>query len=173
MTEADPLLAAVAPLGLAAAASTALVVDLSEWPAAYPGRRTLAEVCDEGPTQSELTAPRSGIAVLANGGIDPVAALDTLTLLSSRWPAVVVRVDTTEFPFPVIPVRLLLPGFLAPVGGHPAVWQRCPSGSPPPGPGPVLPPPSRATVSALIDCRLPWRSRWVRAWRQVWELPWR
>jgi len=174
-TFGDELLAAIAPLGLALAAGTALMVDLDPDGPAYPGDRTVAELAAEGPRRSEMRPDRAGVAYLRNGGADSMAAVDVVTTLGDTWEAVVVRVGTESvpFPFPVIPVRPLWPGFLAPDGDCPAVWQMVPGGAEPPGPGPVLPPPGRSTVSALLTGRRPQRSRWVRAWGQVWELPWR
>lgn len=171
-TFGDELLAAIAPLGLALAAGSALVVDLDADGPPYPGERTMAEVVDEGPRRVEMSPDRSGVAVLRNGGADHLGAVEMIGRLVHTWPAVVARVGSLEVPFPVIPVRPLWPGFLAPAGKRAAVWQMMPGGSEPPGPGPVLPPPGRATVAALLAGRRPIRSRWVGAWREVWELPW-
>lgn len=171
-TFGDELLSAIAPLGLAMAAGTALVVDIDPDGPAYPGERTVAEMTDEGPRRPEMRPERTGVAYLRNGGADPLAALDLVGTLSITWPVIVARVAGTPVPFPVIPVRPLWPGFLAPDGTRPAVWQMVPGGGDRPGPGPVLPPPGRATVTALLAGRRPLRSRWVRAWAQVWELPW-
>lgn len=172
-TFGDELLAAIAPLGLALAASRALVVDLDPDGPAYPGERSVAEVAHDGPRRAELVPDRSGVATLRNGGIGTLAAIEVVGTLAETWPAIVVRVGGEPVPFPVIPVRPLWPGFLAPLGQSPSVWQAVPGGIEPPGPGPVLPPPGRATVAALLGGRRPVRSRWVRAWAQVWELPWR
>lgn len=171
-TVGDDLLSAVAPLGLAAAASTALVVDLDPDGPAYPGDRTVVELIDEGPRHVEIQPSRSGVAVLRNGGADPMAACELVSILARSWPAIVLRVGAADCPFPVIPVRPLWPGFLAPTEGRAAVWQRVGGGSEPPGPGPVLPPPGRSTIAALLAGRRPLRSRWVAAWRKVWRLPW-
>src|SRR5690606_397227 len=62
----DDLLGAIAPLGLAVAARTALVVDLVADGASYPAERTLPEVVAEGPRRAELVPERSGVAVLPN-----------------------------------------------------------------------------------------------------------
>lgn len=172
-TFGDELLSAIAPLGLALAAGEALVVDLDRDGPAFGSERTLADMVGEGPTRSELSPDRSGVAAIRNGGADPVDGVEMVRTLARTWPVVVVRVGTVPVPFPVIPVRPLWPGFLAPRGDRPSVWQAVGGGSEPPGPGPVLPPPGRGTVSALISGRRPVRSRWVRAWKQVWELGWR
>lgn len=171
-TFGDELLSTLSPIGLALAAGSALVVDLDGDGPPYPSERTLVEVVEEGPRLSDMSPDRSGVAVLRNGGADPATAVETVGNLARSWPAVVARVGAEPVPFPVIPVRLLWPGFLAPEGERPAVWQMVPGGSEPPGPGPLLPPPGRSTVNALLAGRRPVRSRWVRAWRQVWELPW-
>lgn len=171
-TLGDDLLAAIAPLGLALAAGTALMVDLDVDGPPYPGDRTVAELVQEGPRRAELSPDRNGVATLRNGGADTGAAIEVVATLAGAWPTIVARVGAEAVPFPVIPVRPLWPGFLAPRGERPAVWQTVPGGSDPPGPGPVLPPPGRATVSALLVGRRPLRSRWLRAWAKVWELPW-
>jgi hypothetical protein len=171
-TFGDELLAAIAPVGLALAAETALVLDADDGGPSYPGERTVAELAEDGPTRAELRPERGGVALIANGGADPLSVAAVVEMLAPAWPAIVVRVGHAEVPFPVIPVRPLWPGFLAPVGSRPAVWQRVPGGSEPPGSGPVLPPPERATINAILAGRKPFLSRWVRAWRKVWGLPW-
>lgn len=172
-TLGDELLAAIAPLGLALSAGTALVVDLDLDGPPYPTERSVADLVEEGPTRAELNPERSGVAILRNGGVGPAAALEVIETLEGSWPMIVARVGTEPFPFPVIPVRPLWPGFLAPSGDRASVWQLVSGGSDAPGPGPVLPPPGRRVVTALLSGRRPLRSRWVRAWRRVWELPWR
>lgn len=171
-TFGDELLAAIAPLGLALAAGSALVVDLDPDGPAYPGERTVAELAEEGPRRTELDPGRTGVATMRNGGVGTLAAIEVVGTLAQSWPAIVVRVGSEPVPFPVIPVRPLWPGFLAYTGQSPSVWQAVPGGTEAPGPGPVLPPPGRATVTALLNGRRPPRSRWVRAWTRVWELPW-
>lgn len=172
-TFGDELLAAIAPLGLALAAGTALVVDLDRDGPPYPSDRTLAELVEEGPRRSELRPDQQGVAAIRNGGAPMVAAVELVGTLAAGWPAIVVRVGSETGPFPVVPVRPLWPGWMAPTGDRPSVWQSLSGGADPPGPGPVLPPPGRSTVAALLAGRRPVRSRWVKAWEQVWELPWR
>lgn len=172
-TFGDELLSAIAPLGLALAAGTALVVDLDPDGPPYPAARSLADLVAEGPRRAELMPDRSGLAVLPNGGVPASEAIDLVELLSRSWPRVVVRTGAEAVPFPVVPVRPLWPGFLTPAGSRAAVWQRVAEADDPPGPGPVLPPPGRRVVNALLHGRRPFRSRWVQAWRRVWELPWR
>lgn len=171
-THGDDMLGAVAPIGLALAARAALVVDLDPDGPRYPSERTLAEMVEEGPRRSEMSPDGPGVAILRNGGVDLLASVEMILRLAGTWPAVVVRVGSQQVPFPVIPVRPLWPGFLAPAGERASVWQTVPGGSDPPGPGPVLPPPGRATLTAVLAGRRPLRSRWVRAWGEVWELPW-
>lgn len=172
-TFGDELLAAICPLGLALATGTALVVDLDHGGPAYPGERSVAELAEEGPRRAELRPEREGVALVRNGGADTAAAVELIHTLSQSWPVIVVRVGTEPIPFPIIPVRPVWPGFLAPVGERAAVWQMLPGSGEPPGPGPVLPAPGRATVMALLAGRRPIRSRWIRAWTGVWGLPWR
>ena len=65
----DGLLSSVAPLGLAAAVNTALVVDLDPDGPNYPGTASLADLVIKGPRLVDLEPQRSGLAVLRNGGI--------------------------------------------------------------------------------------------------------
>lgn len=171
-TFGDEVLAAIAPLGLALAAGSALVVDLDPQGPPYPGERSLVDMAADGPTRSELTPGRARVAVLRNGGADPGLGVQVVQVLASSWPVVVVRVGHFPVPFPIIPVRPLWPGFMAPVGERPSVWQRVRGGGDPPGPGPALPPPGRRAVMSLLAGRRPPGSRWVRSWAAVWELPW-
>jgi hypothetical protein len=170
----DHVLAAIAPLGLALAAEAAVVVDLDPHAPPYPGERTVAELAAHGPSRVEMWPARAGVATVGAGDVALAEGVAVVERLASAWPAVVVRVGMgAVVPFPVVPVRPLWPGFLAPTIDRASVWQLVVGGGAPPGPGPVLPPPGRATVTALLHNRVPWRSRWVRAWRRVWELPWR
>ncbi len=171
-TPEDGVLGAVAPLALACAAGTALVVDLDPHGPIYPGR-TLADLVDDGPTRADLRPQRSGVAVLSNGGIDRDAARDLIDALIVGWPQVVFRLPSWPAPErreDVVPVLPLSP-FVGPIVG-PAVYQRSVWRMAPPGPGLVLPRPAGATVRALAAGSMPGPSRWIRAWRRVWEAPW-
>ncbi|HKX76331.1 MAG TPA: hypothetical protein VJR05_13175 [Acidimicrobiia bacterium] len=174
-TEIDSVLSVVAPLGLAAAAANdpVVMVDLDETGPSYPGERTLADLVGEGPRRRELQPEGRGVAVIGNGGVSGDDALSTIELLAGVWPAVVLRVPPgVRLPWPVIPVVPLFPGLLAAEGGRAAVWQATSQLDRPPGPGPLLPPLNRATLTSLLSLRAAPGGRWVRAWRQVWELPW-
>ena len=162
--------------GRAAAAGTALVVDLDPAGPAYPGAASLAELVTEGPRRSDLVPDQKGVAVLRNGGVTPEAADPVLQALVAGWPSVVLRVARREDATgraSVAPVHPLLPGWLAPVPSGPAVYQRTGFRGKPPGPGPVLPRPRPFLVASLLEGTMPGRSGWVRAWRSVWSVPWR
>jgi hypothetical protein len=62
----DPVLSVAAPLGLAASAGTALIVDIAGG-LCLTSNRTLADLAGEGPTRAELSPGRQGVAVLAAG----------------------------------------------------------------------------------------------------------
>jgi hypothetical protein len=172
-TEIDGVLAAVAPLGLASAAGTALVIDLDPDGPPYRSERSLAEIVAEGPRANEMSATRQGVAVIRNGGVDFAASAETVHRMISRWPAVVLRAGREPLDRPVVPVVPLLPGVLAPREGRAAVWQAVGSGAQAPGPGPVLPILRRSVLVRLLGGVIEPRSRWVAAWRVVWSLPWR
>lgn len=176
-TPEDGLLGALAPLGLAAASGTALVVDLDPLGPRYPGVRSLADLVGDGPSRSELEPDGRGVAVLRNGGIRAAEAAEVVTALISRWPRVVLRLPPRPVPngvsVPVVPIRLLVPGGLLPASVDAAVYQATPHPMPLPGPGIRLPVPARRTTAALLTGRMPGRGdRWIRAWRAVWEGPW-
>lgn len=175
-TEGDGLLSAVAPLGLAASAGTALVVDLDPAGPAYPGAVSLAELVTDGPRRTDLAPTRKGMAVLPNGGIAVDEAADLVRALVAGWPEVVLRVDSPETAgglAPVVPVRPLLPGFLTPTTEDPAVFQDCGFGVAAPAPGPVLPPPAAGLLKGMLEGVIAGSSRWVRTWRSVWSWSWR
>lgn len=172
-TPGDGLLGALAPLGAALAASPALVIDLDPDGPEYPGERSLADLVAEDPTADELK-PGPGVAVLRNGGVAPSVAAEVVGALLERWDRVVLRLPPRPIPqadFPIVPVRLLVPGWLE-GPAEPAVWQATPGWAQLPAPGVRLPVPSRATVSALLAGRRPGRSRWITAWRSVWRTRW-
>ncbi|HEY7565201.1 MAG TPA: hypothetical protein VIA81_09770 [Acidimicrobiia bacterium] len=181
-TELDPVLAAIAPLGLAAAAGRpCLVIDLDPLGPPYPGERSLADIARDGPSRPDLGPgprrnTRSGIAVLRNGDITLENAADLIAGLIRHWPAVVLRLPMGQLnlmlPAPVIPVVPLLPGILAPRHPRAAVWQLGDDSVSPPGPGPILPRLRIHQVSNLLAVQRIPQGPWVRAWRRVWELPW-
>ncbi|MGZ5383960.1 MAG: hypothetical protein ACXWH0_08270 [Acidimicrobiia bacterium] len=174
-TASDGLLSAVAPLGLAAAAGTALVVDLDPNGPNYPGNASLADLIADGPRRADLVPGRRGVAVLRNGGVEPEHAQEIIEALTIGWPHVVVRVAHPEAASglaPLVPVWPLLPGILSPRAETPCVYQKTGFAASPPGPGPVLPKPRPAFLAGLLDGTLGQGSRWVEAWREVWRLPW-
>lgn len=167
----DSVLHAVAPLGLAASAGPAIVVDLDREAPPYPGDRTLAMLAADGPRRDDLVPARSGVAVLANGGIGPDEAIPLIEALAGSWPAVVVRSGRVRPPFPLVRVFGLLPGLTPAVEG-PAVYQRLGPGSPPRLSGLVLPPVGRGDILRMLAGGRPGSRRWVVAWRRAWELRW-
>jgi hypothetical protein len=172
-TPEDAVLGALAPLGAALAAPPCLVIDLDPHGPRYPGDRSLADLTATDPTERDLT-PRNGVAVLRNGGVSPSDAAAVVEGLLQRWPRVVLRLPPRLQPqsdIPIVPVRLLIGGFLSPPS-EPAVWQATPRWVPPPRDGVVLPVPERGTVDALLTGRRPVRSRWIRAWRSLWSASW-
>jgi hypothetical protein len=171
----DAVLAAVAPLALAMAAGTALVVDLDPEGPAYPGGGSLAALVRDGPRRVDLAPARRGVAVLANGGIGAAESAEVVAALVAGWPAVVLRLPAGEpaMSHPVVPVRVLAPAVVASRPGGPAVYQQGPWRMALPGPGVLLPRPGPGVVRALLAGDRPPVGRWLRAWRQVWERPWR
>ena len=171
MRSVDPVLSVVGPLGLAASAGTALVVDLTG-ELQIGGGRTLADIDAEGPRLEELSPGRAGVAVIGSGAIDSNRAVDLIADLGTRWPALVVRINGTPWDGPTVPVVPLYPGWLAGSNEAASVWQPIRSSPKPSGPGPVLPILKPGLVRRLLSGRLPVRSRWIRAWSRVWDLPW-
>jgi hypothetical protein len=165
------LLGALAPLGLGAAAGTALVVDLDPAGPRYPGTGSLASLVADGPRRSDLAPDRTGLAVLRNGGVDPDRADEVLAALAAGWPSVVLRLPASGSGRADILVRPLVPGGLFP-SDHSATTIFQDLGFRLPAPGPVLPVLSRGTAAALLAGSLPVRSRWVRAWKEAWEGAW-
>jgi hypothetical protein len=167
----DPVLSVIAPIGLAVAAGTALIVDLGN-PTQQSGR-TLADLHRDGPSLSELSPGRSGVAFLPGGTLEGVAAMELIEQLAVHWPAVVVRAPAADPALAMVPVVPLFPGRFTPFSlpSH-GVWQPVGAGREPPGPGPVLPRLRVGAVRQMLSGRLPRRSRWVAAWRPVWEMPW-
>lgn len=170
MASPDPVMSLLGPIGLAAAAGTALVIDMGTG-VNIPSTRTLADIAAEGPRLEELSPGRRGVAFISAGGLAVDQVAELVSRLSVHWPAVVVRAGTA-WEGPTVPVLPLLPGWLTPDHEGAAVWQSVPGGSRPPGPGPVLPSPGRAMIARVLGGGLPRRDRWVRAWQQVWMMPW-
>jgi hypothetical protein len=167
----DGVLGAVAPLALAAAAGTALVVDLDPAGRRYPGAGTLAGLVADGPRLSDLQPGRRGVAVLANGGIDPEDAQTVLAALVGNWPAVVLRLPPGHAGGSgAIPVVPLVPGDLFDDYGPGAVYQRSGWRVQAPEGAKVLPRPRRSTISMLLTgVSPPPADRWIAAWRSLWE----
>jgi hypothetical protein len=172
--ESDGVLGIVAPLALAAAVDVALVVDLDRDGPRYPGSGSLAELVEEGPRREDLRPSRRGVAVLRNGGIAAPDAADVIAALIAGWPNVVLRLPSsaTGISVPLVPVVPLLPGGMTRRCPRPAVYQQIGWREKAPGPELVMPTPSRNTVRAFLEGRMPVVGRWVRAWRQVWETSW-
>ena len=79
----DPVLHALAPLGLAAARGTALVVDLDRDAPPYPGTSSLAALAVAQPRLDDLRPRRGGVAVLPNGLASPEESADVLEALGA------------------------------------------------------------------------------------------
>lgn len=175
----DPVLHALAPLGLAAARGTALVIDLDRGAPSYPGSTSLAALVASQPRLDDLRPRRAGVAVLPNGLASPRETADVVEALVSGWPTVVFRLGTAaDLPpsleeTPMITVSPLLPGFLFPTATGPAVYQAMSPGPPPPVRGIVLPPLGRSHIYRMLGGRGFPPRRWVQAWQKVWSLPWR
>ncbi len=170
-TREDGLLGALAPLGLAAAAGTALVVDLDPTGPKYPGAGSLAQLVADQPRRRDLEPSRRGLAVLRNGGVEPSEAAPVVAALVQGWPFVVLRVQ------PEMDVRIessrvtvvpLVPGGLFDVSDPPVVYQPMGFSMAPPLPGMVLPPLSRRVAASLLAGNIPRRSRWISAWSSLW-----
>ena len=175
----DPVLHALAPLGLAAARGTALVVDLDEEAPSYPGSTSLAKLVVSQPRLADLRPRRQGVAVLPNGSVGPRETAEVVEALVAGWPAVVLRLGpsldrpASYSELPVVPVAPLLPGFLYPPVTGPAVYQMISPGPPPRVRGVLLPPLGRSHVHRMLNgMGLPPR-RWVQAWRKAWSVTWR
>lgn len=169
-TPEDGLLGALAPLGLGAAAPTALVVDLDAGGPRYPGEGSLAQLVADGPRRSELSPQRTGLAVLRNGGVGSLESAEVVAALTEGWPDVVLRLAARdEMRSSDVVVAPLVPGGVLPTTGA-TVYQDL--GFQIPAPGPVLPTLGRSTAAALLAGSVPVRSRWIRAWRAAWDGAW-
>ncbi len=179
-TAGDSLLGTLAPLGLAAAAPTALMVDLDPAGPAYPSAGSLAALAADGPRRSDLVPNRRGMAVLRNGAIGLADALPVVEALAAGWPALVLRLGGSEQPppevgpgWPVLPVVPLLPMTFRPHTSGPHVGQSTGLSNEVSADAVfVLPPPGRRTVGALMQGKRPRPSRWIRRWRAAWVESW-
>jgi hypothetical protein len=175
----DGVLGAIAPLALATTQSTSLVVDLDSAGPHYPCARSLRELVEDGPRAADLSPDRTGVAVLANGGIAPEEARELVDLLLRGWPAVVLRLPPQapgDVPAPIVPVRLLVPGRLFPPQGR-GVYQPVAPGRGQrrrleAGGSLILPTAPRKAIQALLEGSRPVANRWTRAWRRVWVASW-
>ncbi len=168
---ADPVLAAIAPLGLGAVAGTALVVDADPDGPRYPGEGSLAALVAAGPRRSDLSPTHAGMAVLRNGGVELDEAADVLAALAAGWPSLVVRHASSEPPAGhSVAVVADLPGALARRVNGPTVIQRCARASSSMNGDVQLPRPSTRLVRSLLEGRMPGPSRWIRAWKPVWGM---
>ena len=174
----DPVLHALAPLGLAAARGTALVVDLDQEATTYPGSTSLAKLVDSQPRLADLRPRRAGVAVLPNGSVSALETAEVVEALVAGWPAVVFRLGSSfDLPTslgetPVVPVVPLLPGFLYPSVTSPAVYQAISHGPAPRVRGILLPPLGRSHIHHMLSgMNFPPR-RWTRAWEKAWSVSW-
>ncbi len=156
----DGILGALAPLGLANARPTCLVVDLDPAGPQYPGELSLADLVERGPTKAELSPVRSGVCVIH--------------AMSLSWPHVVVRLPAAglDVPWQSVKVRPLLPGNLFGRLEQHTVYQRSYWPVPAPDRSIVLPVPRPAVVAALLAGNRVRRSPWVKAWGPVWDDSW-
>lgn len=169
-TSPPGLLAAVAPLGLAGAHETVLVIDLDPSGVSLPGRRTLRDLVEASPTAADLRPRRRGTACLPNGNIDPDSAKDVVEALVAGWPATVVRVpeESGGLGAPGVGVRAVLPGVRPPVAFLP-VFQPTGIAPVPPGLGGLLLPRLTGRVAKALLAGVAIRNRWTRAWSEVWD----
>lgn len=169
-TAPDGLLSVVAPLGCAAAAGTALAIDLDPLGLPLPGRRSLRDLVEEGPTATELSPKRSGAASLPNGGISAADAAAVVDALCRSWPNVVLRLASeSDVPSDVlgVAVRPLMRGVAA-SDAFPTLFQPLGLDDGVDGAhGSRLPRLPGRTAKALFAGRTA-RGAWIRAWGMVW-----
>ena len=170
----DGVLGALAPIGLAAAAGTAIVVDLDGRGLRYPCDTSLADLVQRGPRRLELSPRRGGVCLLRNGGITAGEAAEVLDAIVAGWPNVVFRLPAAvEPPVTAVTVLPLVPGGLFPPLGRRLVMQSAGWRTPVPTGAIVLPRPRRSTLNRLLLGMQPPRGdRWIRAWRRVWGAGW-
>ncbi|GIU91179.1 MAG: hypothetical protein KatS3mg011_0085 [Acidimicrobiia bacterium] len=169
VSSVDRVLHHIAPLGLAAAAGTAVVVDLDPEGPPYPGGTTVASLLSDGVGRDHLFPARDGVAVLSSGGADLEAAAGLLAALGERWPAVVARTPGRPRGWTHLWVVPLLPSPIRVSAEPPVVYQACRRGVRGPSDGITLPAIDRGKIETLLGGRVDRRWRWVAAWRRVWE----
>ncbi len=167
----DPVMSLLAPVGLASSAGTALIIDVVSR-ISDRGVRTLSDIVTEGPKLEEISPGRSGIAMIKAGHLGSSDVTQAAAMMASRWPAVVIRVDSDQWPGPVVPVHVLYGGNVDTWDQGAAVWQTLTGGERPPGPGPVIPRVTSRTVRHILNGWTPRPSRWTRSWLKVWDIPW-
>ncbi len=166
----DDLLGVLVPFALASFRPTVLVVDLDTTGIPLPGRRTLADLIEDGPTMAELVPARKGMAVLPHGGTGEDPGEEVVEALIETWPSVVIRSPSPIAGIPFVQVTPLLPGVDTRVS--PRLWVRTGIGQTEPGPGPVVDGPPRSAFNAVFSGQAP-SGRWLRSWEQVWRWRWR
>ena len=167
----DPVLSVLAPLALATAAGTGLVIDRAGG-LTLGSRRTVADLAEEGARLDELSPGRAGVAVMQAGPVGEDDFNSVVDRLAGNWPAIVIRVADQQQRARTVPVIPLFPGWLEPSPPGAAVWQPVVGAGKPPGPGPVLPRLPSRIARSLLSGRMPARSRWISGWTPVWGLPW-
>lgn len=168
----DQMLGTVGPLGAAAAAGTALVIDLDPHGPPYGGPFSLADLVERGPSRDQLEPANRGPAVLRNGGVQPAAAEEVIAELVKRWPNVVLRCSPhADVAATAVALLPLLPEPFTPSAPGKAVYQRTRLPMRAPKGHLVLPVPRVATIRSLLAGTRPHRrDRWVAAFRQIWEV---
>ncbi len=162
----------LAPIGLAAALGTALVVDLRLDRPGYGAELTVADLLRDGVRRSHLGPTRRGVAVLGAADVPADEVCELVGHLEQGWPGVVVRTGWPAPVFPMVEVHPVFPAGPWPAVPHPAVFQRVLPGHRPDVDGVLLPRLSRGCVAAMLAGRVHPRWRWIRAWRAVWERTW-
>lgn len=160
VASSDPVLHVLAPIALAAAAGTALIVDRDSdagWPFPLGGLEQLAL---GGPTQADLQPSRTGVALVGGPAEDEVAVASLVEALEDGWPAIVLRV-ARSCPSAVT-IEPALPWLEAADVVVGTGFGDRNSGLIPAPPGRLV----RRAMSGVVEPRC----RWYRHWRPVWEL---
>jgi hypothetical protein len=168
----DHLLSVLAPIGVAVGRRPSLVIDLDPRGPRYASPFTLADLVQDGPTSSQLEPSKTGVSVLANGGVSIDAAGDIVGVLAQRWPNVVIRCDpATEPPESAISIVPLLPDPFIGVPRGRAVYQQLGFRVATPPGAVLLPRPSTSTLRGLTGLSsMPAQSKWLRALGKLWAL---